>query len=88
MRWGHLRLRGAVHLISRLRRQLPLIGEALECVPQGLPSQGRWLGEAETERSPQICSNLSVTFGDSSPGRGAFPPQEGNIHLDFQSTFY
>ena len=28
MRWGHLLLRGAVHLISRLRRQLPLIGEA------------------------------------------------------------
>ena len=27
--------------------------------------QGRWLGEAETERSPQICSNLSVTFGES-----------------------
>ena len=35
--------------------------------------RGRWHGEAETERSPQICSNLSVTFGDSSPGRGAFP---------------
>ena len=43
------------------------------CAPQSLPSQGRWLGEAETERSPQICSNLSVTFGDSSPERGAFP---------------
>ena len=28
MRWGHLLLRGAVHLIGRLRRQLPLIGEA------------------------------------------------------------
>ena len=34
---------------------------------QRLPFQGRWLGEAETERSPQICSNLSVTFGDSIP---------------------
>jgi len=67
MRWTDLRLRSCPHLISRLRRQLPLIGEALECVPQGLPSQGRWLGEAETERSPQICSNLSVTFGDSIP---------------------
>ena len=40
---------------------------------QSLPFQGRWLGEAETERSYQICGNLSVTFGDSSPGRGAFP---------------
>ena len=28
MRWGHLLLRSVVHLISRLRRQLPLIGEA------------------------------------------------------------
>ena len=37
------------------------------------PFQGRWLGEAETERSQQICHNLSVTFGDSSPERGAFP---------------
>ena len=26
---GQFRLRGAVHLISRLRRQLPLIGEAI-----------------------------------------------------------
>ena len=48
----------------------------MECVSQGLPSQGRWLGEAETERSPQICSNLSVTFGDSSPSRGAFPREK------------
>ena len=28
MRWGQFRLRDVVHLISRLRRQLPLIGEA------------------------------------------------------------
>ena len=41
---------------------------------QSLPSQGRRLGEAETERSYQICSNLSVTFGDSSPERGALDP--------------
>ena len=38
---------------------------------QSLPFQGRWLGEAETERSLQICDNLSVSFADSSPGRGA-----------------
>ncbi len=76
MRRTDLRLRSCPHLISRLRRQLPLIGEALECVPQGLPSPGRGLGEAETERSPQICSNLSVTFGDSSPSRGAFPREK------------
>ena len=42
------------------------------CTPQSLLSQGRWLGEAETERSSQICSNLSVCFADSSPERGAF----------------
>ena len=30
MRWGHSHLRDAVHLISRLRRQLPLIGEAID----------------------------------------------------------
>ena len=28
MRWRHLRLHNTAHLISRLRRQLPLIGEA------------------------------------------------------------
>ena len=63
----------------------------MECVPQGLPSQGRWLGEAETERSPQICSNLSVTFGDSIPTpfvpSGHFPliggigPWKGSLFL-------
>ena len=31
------------------------------------PFQGRWLGEAETERLLQICDDLSVTFGDSIP---------------------
>ena len=58
---------------------------------QSLPFQGRWLGEAETERSPQICSNLSVTFGDSIPTpfvpSGHFPliggigPWEGSLFL-------
>ena len=77
MRWRQLHLCDVVHFISRLRRQLPLIGEALARAKiQSLPSQGRWLGEAETERSPQICSNLSVTFGDSSPGRGASMPRK------------
>ena len=85
MRWGQLRLRGTVHLISRLRRQLPLIGEALECVPQGLPSQGRWLGEAETERSPQICSNLSGASRQHPYPFcpfGTFPPDRGNRPLE------
>ena len=73
------------HLISRLRRQLPLIGEALGYAHKGLPFQGRWLGEAETERSQQICDNLSVTFGDSIPTPfcpfGTFPPDRGNRPL-------
>ena len=35
------------------------------------PSRGGGTAQAVTERSYQICGNLSVTFGDSSPGRGA-----------------
>ena len=56
-----------------------------------LPFQGRWLGEAETERSQQICDNLSVTFGDSIPTpfvpSGHFPliggigPWKGSLFL-------
>ena len=34
---------------------------------QSLPFQGRWLGEAETERLSRICDNLSVCFADSVP---------------------
>ncbi len=34
---------------------------------KSLPFQGRWTGGAGTERSWQICDNLSVTFGDSVP---------------------
>ena len=34
---------------------------------QSLPFQGRWLGEAETERLSRICDNLSVCFADSIP---------------------
>jgi len=35
---------------------------------KSLPFQGRWLGEAETERSCQICDNLSVSLAaDSIP---------------------
>ena len=36
---------------SALRLTVPLIGEALGYAHKGLPFQGRWLGEAETERS-------------------------------------
>ena len=74
MRWGQFRPRSAVHLISGLRRQLPLIGEAVGVrKSKASPSRGGGTAIAVTERSYQICGNLSVTFGDSSPGRGAFP---------------
>ena len=91
MRWGQLRPRGTVRLISRLRRQLPLIGEAMDVCPSSLPFQGRWHGGAVTERSQQICGNLSVSFADSSPFRGALDfrsPQGGTNYLDFHCTFY
>ena len=45
----------------------PHRGSLWRAQSQSLPFQGRWLGEAETERSQQICDNLSVTFGDSIP---------------------
>ena len=58
---------------------------ALGYAHKGLPFQGRWLGEAETGRSQQICDNLSVTFGDSIPTPfcpfGTFPPDRGNRPL-------
>ena len=62
-----------------------------------LPFQGRWLGAAETERSYQICSNLSVSLRLPAPLKGEplgctpplqTAPQEGNIHPDFHRTFY
>ena len=47
---------------------LPLIGEAIECASPKPPLSGEVARRnAETERSYQICDNLSVTFGDSVP---------------------
>ena len=37
---------------------------------QSLPFQGRWLGAAETERSLQICDNLSVSLRLPAPLKG------------------
>ena len=54
---------------GRKEKSLPRCGEG---AVQSLPSQGRWLGEAETERLSRICDNLSVCFADSIPARGAF----------------
>ena len=49
---------------------LSVNAEALPHAPpkKSLPFQGRWLGEAETERSCQICDTLSVSLAaDSIP---------------------
>ena len=37
---------------------------------QSLPSQGRWLGEAGTERLLQICDDLSVSLRLTAPLEG------------------
>ena len=64
---------GGGNLSVSLRLTAPLDkGSQGRRLSLGLPFQGRWLGGAESERSFQICDNLSVTFGDSFPGRGAF----------------
>ena len=73
MRWTVPRKRNCSHLIRHgfAVPPSPHRGRYGGAQVQSLPFQGRWLGEAETERSQQICYNLSVTFGDSSPERGA-----------------
>ena len=53
-----------LQLLSPMRGSL--WGAEIQC----LPSQGRWLGAAETERSYQICSNLSVSLRLPAPLEG------------------
>ena len=73
---------------SGASRQLPLHKGALVWAQvESLPFQGRWLGEAETERSSQICSNLSVSAAPSQHPYpfcpfGTFPPDRGNRPLE------
>ena len=56
MRWGHLLLRSVVHLISRLRRQLPLIGEAIGVrSSQASPERG---GGSADRRDGEVVANL------------------------------
>ena len=43
---------------------------ALAAHTQSLPFQGRWLGEAETERLLQICDDLSVSLRLTAPLQG------------------
>ena len=75
----------------------PHRGSLWSAQSQSLPFQGRWLGEAETERSQQICDNLSVTFGDSIPTpfvpSGHFPliggigPWKGSLGIAHPNAF-
>ena len=73
MRWRQLRLRGAAHLISRLRRQLPLIGEAFGGRNLKPPLSGE---VARRSRDGEVAANLiqplSQPSAASSPARGAF----------------
>ena len=52
------------------KKPSPHRGSLGSAQPQSLPFQGRWLGEAETERSYQICSNLSVSLRLPAPLKG------------------
>ena len=73
---------------SGASRQLPLHkGALVRAQVESLPFQGRWLGEAVTERSSQICSNLSVSAAPSQHPYpfcpfGTFPPDRGNRPLE------
>ena len=52
---GHFRLRAAVHLISRLRRQLPLIGEAIGVRSPRPPLPGE---VARRSRDGEVAANM------------------------------
>ena len=73
---------------SGTSRQLPLHkGALVRAQVESLLFQGRWLGEAETARSSQICSNLSVSAAPSQHPYpfcpfGTFPPDRGNRPLE------
>ena len=86
MRWRHLHLRGAVHLISRLRRQLPLIGEALGCAPPKPPLPGEVARRKPRRRGRcRFDTTSQSAFGCQHPYPfcpcGTFPPDRGNRPL-------
>ena len=63
---GQLHLRDAVHLISRLRRQIPLIGEGIGCVqiknsPQKGADQQTWPAPSMDGRYSTATSYKSDT---------------------------
>ena len=75
MRWRHLRLRGAAHLISRLRRQLPLIGEAFG-VRKSQASPFRGGGSAQPRRRGrfEFVTTSQSAFGCQLPCKGSLWP--------------
>ena len=75
MRWRHLRLRGAAHLISRLRRQLPLIGEAFG-VRKSKASPFRGGGSAQPRRRGrfEFVTTSQSAFGCQLPCKGSLWP--------------
>ena len=52
------------------QKRLPYEGKPWMCESPKPPLSGRWLGEAETERSQQICDNLSVSLRLTAPLKG------------------
>ena len=79
-------MRGAVHLISRLRRQLPLIGEALGCAPPKPPLPGEVARRKPRRRGRCRFDTISQSaFGCQHPYPfcpfGTFPPDRGNRPL-------
>ena len=70
---GHFHLCGAVHLISRLRRQLPLIGEAIGVHPYKLPrKKGTSIKISTAPSIDGSCSEAtSIKFGTPVSG-GAY----------------
>ena len=64
---------------------VPFLSVNAEVLPhappkKSLPFQGRWLGEAETERLLQICDDLSVSLRLTAPLQGE--PWMVHIPLD------
>ena len=84
MRWTDLRLRSCPHLISRLRRQLPLIGEAVRSPRPPLPGE-----VARRSRDGEVAANLQQPLSHLRWQHpylfcpfGTFPPDRGNRPLE------
>ena len=83
---GQLHLRGAVHLISRLRRQLPLIGEAFGMhKTKASPPRGGGSAKPRRRGRCKFDTTSQSAFGCQHPYPfcpfGTFPPDRGNRPL-------